>query len=150
MMELKFRAWHKPNKIMLDVIAINFSLMQITADIENRKIYPELDHWWKETDIPFSEIVLMQSTGLKDKSGKEIYEGDIVRWKDLESFDDFPIDEVLKVEYSDEFMKWITCNKNDLQDDLYDFTDNRDLEVIGNIYENPELVEEQTIIKEVE
>ena len=141
MMELNFRAWHKPNKIMLDLIAINFSLMQITADIENRKIYPELDYWWKETDIPFSEIVLMQSTGLFDKNGKEIYEGDIVRWKDLESFDDFPIDEVLKVEYSDEFMKWITCNKNDLQDDLYDFTDNRDLEVIGNIYENPEMLE---------
>ena len=125
---------------MLNVIAINFSLREITADIETRKIYPDLYYWWKETDIPFSEIKLMQYTGIKDKNGVEIYEGDIVRWKNLKSFDDFPIDEVLKVEYSDEFMKWITCNKNDLQDDLYNFTDNRDLEVIGNIYNNPELM----------
>ena len=122
---------------MLDVIAINFSLMQITADIENRKIYPELDYWWKETDIPFSEIELMQYTGLKDKNGKEIFEGDIVA-TDLER-------PYLIVE---KHRSYFLYNCNDGDDDYYDFMlplrsyqDSQDYfaEIIGNIYENPEL-----------
>ena len=136
MREIKFRAWCNLDNTMVPAM----TLQEIIYSKENEFSLKQLNELF----------VFMQYTGLKDKNGVEIYDGDIVHWKDLESFDDFPIDEVLKVEYSDEFMKWITCNKNDLQDDLYDFTDNRDLEVIGNIYENPELVEEQTIIKEVE
>lgn len=136
----KFRAWHKPSKIMLNVIAINFSLMQITADIENTKIYPEMDYWWKETDIPFSEVVLMQYTGLKDKHGKEIFEGDIVHWKDLESVAEVPFDDFVKVEYSDEFMRWVGVERCGSSKDLYDYSDNRELEVIGNIYESKGLL----------
>lgn len=87
-----------------------------------------------------NKIHVMQSTGLKDKNGKEIYEEDVVRYKNVETFDDFPINEILKIKYSDEFLKWVTVDKNGLLDDLYDFTDVRGLEVIGNIYENEELL----------
>ena len=129
----KFRAWHKPKKIMLDAIAINFSLMQITADIETRKIYPELDYWWKETDIPFSEIELMQSTGLKDKNGVEIFEGDIVEgysvYPETSIFEPFLIGEV----YYTNRGTW----------DCYSYIlggFNEQVEVIGNIYEDSNLV----------
>lgn len=80
------------------------------------------------------DFVLMQSTGLKDKNGKEIYEGDILR---LFNEDDEPLHDCGPVVFNDAAF-WIR------------FTDNRQLElyidhdmyaVIGNIYENPELLE---------
>lgn len=128
MREIKFRAWHEPNKIMLDVIAINFSLMEITADIETRKIYPELDYWWKETDIPFSEIVLMQFTGLHDKNGVEIYEGDIIEYKTVYEWDKKPIKRAEVVFENGVF------SPMGVEMDL------SRSEIIGNIYENPELL----------
>lgn len=140
----KFRAWHKLNKIMLDVIAINFSLMQITADIETRKIYPELDYWWKETDIPFSEIVLMQSTGLKDKNSAEIFEGDIIIDHYLLNNMNGAYFAVVK-NYNYFYLKMIRngeiCNNiiNPMMFDKHAYLNG--VEVVGNIYENPELIE---------
>lgn len=129
----KFRAWHKPNKIMLDVIAINFSLTQITADVETRKIYPELEYWWKETDIPFSEIELMQSTGLKDKNGVEIFEGDIVEVeKDFLNIIDYRVDDgCWRLKPLDG--QW-ACSY------FSNYYDKSSWEIIGNIYKNKELI----------
>lgn len=100
-------------------------------DFENERIKYDCD--WYEND----RFVLMQSTGTKDKNGKEIFEGDIIYWRDLE---DIPFDDVVKVEYSEEFLKWVGTDKSGSSRDLYEFTDNRALEVIGNIYENKELL----------
>ena len=131
MMIPKFRAWDKVKEI--------FTNYQI---VDGMLYFMDKNTGAWERDDKEKRFILMQSTGLQDKNGIEIFEGDIVRWKDLESFDDFKIDEVLKVEYSNEFLKWVAIDKNGLQDDLYDFSDNRELGVIGNIYENPELLEE--------
>ena len=126
----KFRAWDKVKEIFTNYQIVDGMLYFMDK---------HTGVWIR--DDKEKRFILMQSTGLQDKNGIEIFEGDIVRWKDLESFDDFKIDEVLKVEYSNEFLKWVAIDKNGLQDDLYDFSDNRELEVIGNIYENPELLE---------
>lgn len=130
MRPITFRAWDKVKEI--------FTNYQI---VDGMLYFMDKNTGVWERDDKEKRFILMQSTGLQDKNGIEIFEGDIVRWKDLESFDDFKIDEVLKVEYSNEFLKWVGIDKNGLQDDLYDFSDNRELEVIGNIYENPELLE---------
>lgn len=94
-----------------------------------------------ETIFLTNDISLMQYSGLKDKNGNEIYEGDVCRWTDSEAFDGEIISDVFIARYSDEYLKWIGENNNSY-DDLYDFTDDRQLELIGNIYENPKLLDE--------
>jgi len=79
--------------------------------------------------------VLMQFTGLLDKQGKEIYEGDIVRY--VNEYLDHPIDFNV-VFYDGQFCQDKSADKRYTPDIWYDWNM---VEVIGNIYENPELLE---------
>src|SRR5690554_736873 len=94
---------------------------------------------YKEGDTSlfnYEEVELMEFTGLKDKNGKEIYEGDIVRFHYKTGVYKIGI-----VVWNDLFGSWdIDCS---------DFVSYKSLkqyksvsEVIGNIYENPELLED--------
>jgi len=77
-----------------------------------------------------SWLIWMQYTGLKDKNGKEIYEGDVVKQED----ETFP---TLTIKYSDKYGSWNYSYRND----EYGVQPSKDWEIIGNIYENPELCE---------
>ena len=69
MREIKFRAFHEPTKQMFDVFSF---------DVNNvRAWYPE--KYGLEISPDREDCILMQYTGLKDKNGREIYEGDIVK-----------------------------------------------------------------------
>ena len=130
--EIKFRAWDKKRKKMIKVGEINFNQVG------------ELDYIVSTNgDILGWDFILMQYTGLKDRNGKEIYEGDIVKCcKDGKEF----IGEIIW----GKFAKFLVdlCNlKNDggiydFSHFIYDEVRNRivNLEVIGNIFENPELL----------
>lgn len=125
--ELKLKAWDKFNKVMHDVLLIDF--LNNMADVSVGKI--ELD---------LSQLELLQYTGLKDKNGVEIYEGDIVQIKD-HSFQKKPgdytgieIDGFYPVTYTERMElvagQWLLMHQLPY------------ITVVGNIYENPELLEE--------
>lgn len=120
MREIKFRVWDKINKDMFNVESINF---------QERRVYKDTVSYRK-----FEDIDLMQYTGLKDKNNKEIYEGDIL----FESFGE----RYYKVVFENggfrtEFEGYFDEYSFDLIDVVLDLC-----EIIGNIYENPELIEE--------
>ena len=117
MREIKFRAWDKTTGIMY-------------PNAENR-----LDLFLHNRDME-----LMQYTGLKDKNGKEIYEGDIVQpYQDVYSKGLSKVDSPQVVEYSPPgFLPFdLPCHGGQI------YMDDTEFEVIGNIYENPELVEDK-------
>ena len=131
--EIKYRAWLKEEKKMVNVETIDFSEKSI-QHLEKNEI---IDAYLLRTTF-LEDIELMQYTGLKDKNGKETYEGDILKYK-------FPYDRRLKhvslvkfIETEASFgLKDIYGNEIP----LYRITANNYFEVIGNIYENPELLE---------
>jgi len=128
MREIKFRAWDKKEKRMFDVLGISW------YDGEIFESYADAGVEWysKEIKHNISDCILMQYTGLKDKNGKEIYEGDIATM----------IDEFRKIS-----MLGVVCwdKKNCafvLSESYASHLLNETIEVIGNIYENPNLLEE--------
>lgn len=131
----KFRAWDKKEKQLLTIglidlknkLAYNAKNEHFQKSYGSRSMQKSNPEWGL-----FDDLIFMQSTGLKDKNGVEIFEGDIIYWRDLE---DIPFDDVVKVEYSEEFFKWVGTDKSGSSRDFYELTDNRALEVIGNIYE---------------
>lgn len=133
MRETKFRAWLKEDKKMVNVETMDFTDKSIQylkkSEINNAYILR------RES---FDDVELMQYTGLKDKNGKEIYEGDIVlvesggiltRYKTVVEFKEGALIASLISE----------------ENHFYIFNpgfDSNDFEVIGNIYENKNLLEE--------
>jgi uncharacterized phage protein (TIGR01671 family) len=131
MREIKFRVWdiYRNRMKTLKTISFGFSPKKehlITATSENGDV----------TDLS-NRFVLLQYTGLKDKNGKEIYDGDImensliIKWNQLHNcFGYFS---------NNGFVKEILSNVYDSKGNLtYCYVG---FEIIGNIYENPELLQ---------
>lgn len=140
MNNLKFRAYIKSINKVVDVLKIDFKSNTLLLDIDSDEMIPKSDYWWYETTLNFEDVELMQSTGLKDKNGKLIFEGDIVNYE----FCDFRPN-VASYETGGKYITgykkavlWengkFICNDYDLLHIC------EDIEVIGNIYENKELL----------
>ena len=129
MREIKFRAWDGEEMFVPSMITAH-------GDI-NKPNGIGVDNWVKAE--------LMQFTGLKDKNGKEIYEGDILRYSfgDGEGY----TQHVGEVVWDGCFYMvgglagwWTKTFKSHMQETLRASTKKVVCEVIGNIYENPELI----------
>ena len=120
----KFRAWSTDKKIMAEVRTLRFTDELVETD--------------KFVERSIEGVKLMQSTGLHDKNGKEIFEGDILGVDTDEEIVNLNIYWDSKhALFMFESKKY---NEKDLlaelvEDNTYPF------EIIGNIYENPELLE---------
>jgi len=130
MREIKFRAWDEIKKVMYhDGFNIN-SKGEITSTFG---LYPS------------PKVIILQYTGLKDKNGKEIYEGDIIKAyqqkERSEITDPFEKIEVIgEVKYEPPSFFLVNRNSN-LTKNWIDFTSFAEpYEIIGNIYENPKLL----------
>lgn len=155
MRESKFRAWVKYQKEMKDVLQIDFL---------NKKVYTEADKKNKPFGyFYFQDCELMEYAGRKDKNGKEIFEGDIIKLhqflfdgneyeKELigviaydEDMTSFGLTNVLNTdlsaycgyEESDDFKEWFfpLCLFVGLHEESF--------EIIGNKHDNPKLLEDK-------
>lgn len=125
-MILRYRAWNKATKEMYevdDIMSIDFGKSEISV----KTLFFEQTNYYK-----FDDIVLMQSTGLTDKNGKEIFEGDI-----LDSEDGFLTGVVGLRQDLGMFVS--TLIKYNNFERLCSIANSR--EIIGNIHTNPELAE---------
>ncbi|MCO4592516.1 hypothetical protein Si061_01313 [Streptococcus infantarius subsp. infantarius] len=129
-MKPKFRAWTEEGKVMYyDAYPFKDDTLLLS--------YDEIAF----DEVPASDFILMQSTGLFDKNGNEIFEGDIVKFSDCD--DDVYVTPVV-------WDKNYACfgvsfsGKYPISFDYLEefYTELKDIEVVGNIYENSELLGE--------
>ena len=127
MKKFKMKAWLKKEKKMVAIIGIDFNYEYIR--------YTEDDNLFNENykTAEFKNIELLQFTGLKDNGGQELYEADVIKFNDgiddiygLISYDDE--DGTYRVSYEN-----ITEHLSEREGDF---------EIIGNIFENPDLHEQ--------
>lgn len=127
MREIKFRAWLKKENKMVEVKSLHLGTRKIIYG------YSENSQCYGNKSISFSDCSLMQCTDIKDRNGKEIYEGDIVKTNiDLMGIVRFDIGY---------YFEWITDSLVSMWNKDMKVWLEWGLEVIGNIYENPELLE---------
>ena len=134
MKDIKFRGKNKDigwvhGQLVYDVNGNAYIIQEVELDssygLEETILYATM--WYR-----VENETVGQYTGLKDKNGEEIYEGDIVYI--------IPEDETGVIEWDNEMARYIVIYDNIITD--FDNWYGEDLEVIDNIYDNPELLEE--------
>lgn len=122
----RYRAWDKIHKTMYevdDIMSIDFGKSEISV----KTLFFE-----RTSRYDFDDIVLMQSTGMTDKNGREIFEGDV-----LDSEDGFLAGVVeLRQNLGMFVSKLIKYNNFERLCNVLDST-----QIIGNVWENPKLLE---------
>lgn len=130
----KFRAWNVHEKKMFSNAQLIVWNGNVYANDNSELNVDNLKGW------SIDEKYLMQSTGLIDKNGKELFENDVIR--DSDGFEGI-------VQYDESYgmygIAYLPTLSNGIDMTFEELKDNfrNKFEVIGNIYENPELVEEE-------
>ena len=133
MREIKFRAWNKEENIMC------YENEDFDADYWDGHYASILEVI--NNSLKADRYIFMQYTGLKDKNGKEIYEGEVLQDSDcvyevIFEYGCFDV-KVIKV------LKNVGTQKGMTYQLSFIISDNDNIKVMGNIYENPELLEDK-------
>ncbi len=145
MREIKFRAWDKKNNKFLSPCNVHIS--------GNNELYWSVG--FKESLMDSEQFDVVWFTGLKDNNGKEIYEGDIVRFIELERKEGSTMKQALgkdwvkayneqihlgEIKWNEKEARFYPAGKG-FYDEMGRLFSWKELKVIGNIYENPKLLE---------
>lgn len=127
----KFRVWHKEKEYMYDNVAIGLKGKVLYARGNPKKRGPD----WYVSEEFSEDIIVMQFIGVKDDKKKEIYEGDILKIGAQEK--------LAKVFYNEENARYeLEFFDEDKKIGFDDKRSLRGVRLAGNIFENPELLEE--------
>ena len=118
--KIAFRAWDKKNKVMINAIFVG--LGKVYGMTKTFKPSKELEN-----------VILMQYTGVQDKTGRDIFEGDIIEWVNWSNNESKLI---TIIAYEDDYAAFFFGNWYERS---FPETSEEAL-IIGNIYENPELL----------
>lgn len=127
----KFRAWWKSEgEMVINISWFRFKQRDLIGSVGEQSTWP----------ISFDDVVLMQSTGLFDKNGVEIFEGDVIRFTSV-----LGEDEIRQVTFENGCFG-IMLERVHIGFGMIKFLSEVEysLEIIGNIYENTELVQQET------
>jgi len=130
MIDIKFRAWNLDEK---EIVVCDWE-DQFEVD-DFRRLFAEKSN------------LVMQYTGLKDKNGKEIYEGDVLL---ISKATDSPFKGDVFFSYGGFRLKAYWMLDREIHPELSTYTESKvsEAEIIGNIYENPELIANDTSAQE--
>jgi hypothetical protein len=135
MRQIKFKAWDDKNKVMMPNVGI-LGLSESFAYGHNRDWLYNSMEWGGEEEF-IQSPVLLQYTGLNDKNGKEIYEGDVVTTNG-----GHPAEVIWQAYIAKFLLQSLGEGRGYL--DWFEKRFEPGFEVIGNIYENPELLNKPT------
>jgi len=150
MREIKFRVWHEEDKCFIYCEPFDPNTVSGGGYTKDKGVYY---HFWPDANISgelcqiknchLQNRPIQQFTGLKDKNGKDIYEGDIINYKQTNKFE-------LKMKVENGFaypcghryfgLFFVDINDNDFIINPANVSFNFEMEIIGNIFENPELI----------
>ena len=127
MKEFKMKAWLKKENKMVSIIGIDLNYQYIRYSDDGNLFKDD----YKIAE--FKDIELLQFTGAKDKTGQEVYEADVIKFND-------GIDDIYGlISYDDEDAVYCISYEN-VTEHLLNMAGN--FEIVGNIFENPNLHEQ--------